>query len=135
MDSAAVQLCSQGLVQGVVQPTLDPIGTQLQKINDKQIELADKVAAENEKYARSEEEFQLDAILDRTRKYHLKLNNLGKEMWILTQRSQTMRQRAAKLHEAKQKEALQREHKRQLDLERENALVAQPASASASAHK
>ena len=120
----AEELCSQALVLGVIQPTLQSIKTQLEKVSEKQIELTDKVAAENEKYAKSEEEFQLEAILDRTRKYHDKLTGLQQEMWILTRRSQTMKLRSAKVQEAKQKEAL----KRQFEQERENALIAQPAA-------
>lgn len=128
-SSCAVDLCSQGLISGQVEPTLESIGTQLLgSVQDKQIQLSDQVAKENQKYAKSEEEFQLEAILDRTRKYHLKLSGLEKQMWILTQRSQAMKLRSATVQEAKQKEALRREHQRQLEQERDDALVAQPPS-------
>ena len=43
-----------------------------------------------------------------------------------------LRLRAMRLQEAKQKEALKREHKRQKDAEKEAQLVAKPAAASSS---
>jgi len=49
-------------------------------------------------------------------------------MVTLTDRSSNMKSRALKLQEAKQKEALRRELKRQDDFEREEALVAKPVS-------
>lgn len=65
-------------------------------------------------------------MFQKTRHYHQKLANLQREMVVLSERSNTMKLRALKLQEAKQKEALKRELKRQENLEREEALVARP---------
>jgi hypothetical protein len=74
------------------------------------------------------EEYKLQEMIQKTRQYHQKLTNLQKEMLTLSDRSNNMKSRALKLQEAKQKEALQRELKRQDDFDREEALVAKPVS-------
>ena len=68
-------------------------------------------------------------MIQKTRAYQTKLNYLQREMSNLSERSNDMKHRAMKLQESKQKEALKRELKKQEDLEREEALVARPASA------
>ena len=70
----------------------------------------------------------MQEMIQKTRQYHQKLTNLQKEMLTLGDRSNQMKSRALKLQEAKQKEALKRELKRQDDFDREEALVAKPVS-------
>ena len=68
----------------------------------------------------------MQEMIQKTRQYHNKLTHLQREMVTLSDRSSQMKSRALKLQEAKQKEALKRELKRQDDFEREEALVAKP---------
>ena len=100
----------------------------MEVINNKQISLQDKLTGENEKFEKVAEEYKLDDMIQKTRAYHVKLSQLQKEMSLLSDRSNGMKQRAMKLQELKQKEALKRELKRQEDLEREEAIVAKPVS-------
>ena len=99
-------------------------------INNKQIHLQDKIIGENEKFEKAFEEHQIDDMIQKTRGYHGKLSQLQKEMSLLSERSNGMKQRAMKLQELKQKEALKRELRRQEELEREEAIVAKPVSSS-----
>ena len=97
-------------------------------INNRQTVLCDKLTGENEKFEKVTEEYKVSAMVSKTRHYQEKLQNLQKEMSTLSERSSSMKARAMKLQDAKQKEALKREQKRQQDLEREEALVARPAA-------
>ena len=88
----------------------------LVKVAEKQIELADRVASENEKFVRIEEGLHLSEMIEKTNAYKLKLETLQREMKDLSQRSKQMKLRAYKLQEAKQKEALKREYLRQKEV-------------------
>ena len=97
-------------------------------MNNRSISIQDKLIGENEKFEKVAEEYAIQDMVQKTRQYHQKLTNLQKEMVNLSDRSESMKSRALKLQEAKQKEALKRELKRQADFEREEALVAKPVS-------
>lgn len=99
----------------------------LQQVSDKQIELADKVASENEKFVRIEEGLRLSEIVENTAAYKLKLEHIQRDMKEMTARSKQMKVRAYKLQEAKQKEALKREYQRQKEIEKEELITARPA--------
>ena len=88
------------------------------------------MSAENEKFTKSANQFRLQDLIDTTQFYHEKLVNLKREMATLSERSASMKQRGLRLQEAKQKEALRRELKRQKDQELEDHLVAKPVSSS-----
>ena len=105
----------------------------LVKVAEKQIELADKVASENEKFVRIEEGLHLSEMIEKTKAYKLKLESVQREMKELTQRSKQMKLRAYKLQEAKQKEALKREYLRQKEIEKEELITAKPANPSSGA--
>ena len=105
----------------------------LQQVCEKQIDLADKVASENEKFVRIEEGLHLSQMIEKTASYKFKLESLQREMKELTQRSKQMKIRAYKLQEAKQKEALKREYQRQKEIEKEEMLTAKPAKSNAGA--
>ena len=102
----------------------------MEVINNRQTSIQDKLIGENEKFEKAAEEYKLSDMIQKTRHYHQKLTNLQREMVLLTDRSSVMKLRALKLQEAKQKEALKRELRKQEDMEREEALVARPASRS-----
>lgn len=97
-------------------------------INNRQTVICDKLIGENEKFEKVAEEYKLSEMVGKTRQYQEKLQNLQKEMSALSERSASMKARAMKLQEAKHKEALKRELKRQQELEREEALIARPAT-------
>lgn len=97
-------------------------------INNRQTLLQDKLTGENEKFEKVNEEYKINEMIQKTRQYHSKLSNLQREMVVLTDRSASLKTRALKLQESKQKEALKRELKRQEELEKEEALVARPAT-------
>ena len=97
-------------------------------MNNRAISIQDKLIGENEKFEKVAEDYKIEEMIQKTRQYHQKLTNLQKEMVTLTDRSSNMKSRALKLQEAKQKEALRRELKRQDDFEREEALVAKQVS-------
>ena len=100
----------------------------MEVVNNRAISIQDKLIGENEKFEKVAEDYKIEEMIQKTRQYHQKLTNLQKEMVTLTDRSGNMKSRALKLQEAKQKEALRRELKRQDDFEREEALVAKPVS-------
>ena len=102
----------------------------LVKVSEKQIELTDKVASENEKFVRIEEGLHLSEMIEKTNAYKLKLESIQRDMKDLTQRSKQMKLRAHKLQEAKQKEALKREYLRQKEIEKEELITAKPANQS-----
>jgi len=100
----------------------------LQQVSEKQIDLADKVASENEKFVRIEEGLHLTEMVEKTIAYKIKLESLQRDMKEMTQRSKQMKIRAYKLQESKQKEALKREYQRQREIEKEDMLTARPAN-------
>ena len=100
----------------------------LQQVSEKQIELTDKVASENEKFLRIEEGVHLSEMIEKTNAYKVKLELLQRDMNDMTQRSKQMKIRAHKLQESKQKEALKREYLRQKEIEKEDLLTAKPAN-------
>ena len=101
----------------------------LQQVSEKQIDLADKVASENEKFVRIEEGLHLSQMVEKTAAYKLKLEYIQREMKEMTVRSKQMKIRAYKLQETKQKEALKREYQRQKEIEKEELITARPAHA------
>ena len=119
-------------VHGLVESFQTPIRKTeiLVKVSEKQIELTDKVASENEKFVRIEEGLHLSEMIEKTNAYKLKLESLQRDMKDLTQRSKQMKLRAHKLQEAKQKEALKREYLRQKEIEKEELITARPANQS-----
>ena len=122
-------------VDGLVECFKTPIKKTeiLVTVSEKQIELADKVASENEKFVRIEEGLHLSEMIEKTNAYKLKLESIQRDMKDLTQKSQQMKLRAYKLQEAKQKEALKREHLRQKEIEKEELITARPANKSSGA--
>jgi hypothetical protein len=126
VPNAAVSKCTTGLMSRL-EPTLKHVDARLKAVNERQADLAEKVEAENDKFSKSEEQFQIEEMIAKTKAYLEKLVSLQKEMGAAGERAAAMRARAMKMQEAKQKEALKREQKRQKDAERDEQLVAKPA--------
>jgi len=126
-DPKSIELCTKGLVEKFNSP-VQGIDAALEVVNNRSISIQDKLIGENEKFEKVAEEYKMQEMIQKTRQYHQKLTNLQKEMLSLGDRSNQMKSRALKLQEAKQKEALKRELKRQDDFDREEALVAKPVS-------
>lgn len=126
-SSEAVEKCTQGLVEKFENPVRG-VNASLELVNNRQALLADRLEVENGKFTQIEKDYNVSDMLQKTRHYQQKLASLQKEMVSLTEKSSSMRSRAMKLQEAKQREALKREHKRQMDMEKEELLVAKPSS-------
>lgn len=126
-SSSSIDKCTRGLIEKFESP-VQGIDASLEVINNRQTLLQDKLTGENEKFEKVNEEYKINEMIQKTRQYHSKLSNLQREMVVLTDRSASLKTRALKLQESKQKEALKRELKRQEELEKEEALVARPAT-------
>ena len=89
-SATAVDQCKRGLISRV-EPTVKRFDAKLKVANERQSELAERIEAENEKFAKSEEQFPLEEMIAKTKRYHDKLASLRKEMAALTDRSDSMR--------------------------------------------
>ena len=89
-SATAVDQCTHGLISRV-EPTVKRFDAKLKVANERQSELAERIEAENEKFAKSEEQFPLEEMIGKTRRYHDKLASLRKEMATLAERSDSMR--------------------------------------------
>jgi len=96
----------------------------LSELCEKQTELCDRISLENEKLSGAHASVRLDEMTSQTQAYLEKLKSLKSEMSHLSERSTQMRERALRLQEAKQRQALEREQERQTQLEKEELLVA-----------
>ncbi len=121
-----MSLCSRGLVQRL-QPTVEGLNRRMDQLVARQLDLGDKVEGESEKFRRAEEEFRLREMVEETRRYRRKAEDLKAEMARLEERSGRLTQRAVALMETKQREAMDREQRRTREAEREEELVAKPA--------
>lgn len=122
-----IKKCTLGLIEKFESP-VKGVDVSLEVINNRQTVITDKLIGENEKFQKVSEEYKISDMIQKTKQYQQKLSGLQKEMVTLSERSANMKTRAMRLQEAKQKEALRREQKRQHAAEREEALVARPAS-------
>ncbi len=126
VEAAAVsRLCAAGLL-GRLQPDLEGLNKRLERLSARQMDVGDRVAAEEEKFSRAEEQFRLREMVERTRRYGAKVREIKKEMTALRERSGRLTARAVALMEAKQREAMDREQRRIREEEIEEELVAKP---------
>jgi len=105
-------------------PTFKNIQKDLERLNSKQEVLTVQASIQNEKFKKAEHEINLPEIISITAHYKDRLDNLKVSMLSLTERSSRLRERAAKLQERKQLQALSRESKRAANQEREQHLIA-----------
>ena len=126
-EASMIDRGAKGLVESFKVPIEKTIV--LQRISEKQIELKDKVASENEKFVRIEEGLHISQMIENTNAYKSKLELIQRDMKEMTQKSKQMKIRAYKLQEAKQKEALKREYEKQVEIEKEELITARPISA------
>ena len=96
----------------------------MSELCEKQTELCDRISLENEKLSGAQASVRLDEMTSQTQAYLDKLKSLKSEMSRLSERSTQMKERALRLQEAKQRQALEREQERQTQLEKEELLVA-----------
>ena len=89
-SATSVDQCARGLISRV-EPTVKRFDAKLKIANERQSELAERIEAENEKFAKSEEQFPMDDMIAKTKRYHDKLAALRKEMSALAERSDSMR--------------------------------------------
>ena len=122
-------LCSQSVLNhyGV---TFGCLGVTLDKLNTRQEILTVAVQKEGERINEGRAKYGVDHMLTLTNIYKNKLVKLKEDMQVLTERSAKLRKRAARLQEEKQKEAMDREAKRDKARQREKELIAKPAAES-----
>lgn len=125
LRNLAVGKCSQGFLDHY-STTFTKLSTDLERLNTAQEILTVDVKTEREKLDAIAND-DLTEMIGETGRYRLKAVRLQEEMLALSERSERLRKRAAKLQDQKQKEALKRENKRVHDIEREKELVAKPA--------
>lgn len=121
----AVGKCSKGFLDHY-STTFTKLSSDLERLNTAQEILTVDVKTEREKLDAIAND-DLTQMIGETGRYRLKAVRLQDEMLALSERSERLRKRAAKLQDQKQKEALKRENKRVQDIEREKELVAKPA--------
>ena len=128
-ETTAVSLCSQSVLNhyGV---TFGCLGVTLDKLNTRQEILTVAVQKEGERINEGRAKYGVDHMLTLTNIYKNKLVKLKEDMQVLTERSAKLRKRAARLQEEKQKEAMDREAKRDKARQREKELIAKPAAES-----
>ena len=122
-----VSQCSEAVVDhyGV---TFSCLGSSLQKLTTKQEGLAAAVQQEGRTLNEERAQHRVEQMVSITGIYRSKLNRIREEMGTLSARSARLRQRAARLQEAKQKESMEREVQRDKDRVREKELIAKPSS-------
>ena len=89
-SAAAINQCTSGLISRL-EPTVKRFDAKLKVANERQSELAERIEAENEKFSKSEEQFPMEEMIGKTKRYHDKLASLRKEMTTLAERSDSMR--------------------------------------------
>lgn len=122
-------LLSQGLVNHYG-ATFLCLANSLEKLNTRQEILTVATQEENEKLNRARAESGLEHMAAVTAEQRNRLVRLKEEMAGLGERSVRLRLRAAKLQEAKQEEAMQREMRKDGERRREEELIAKPAGQS-----
>ena len=122
----AIALCSTGITSHY-SLTFKKLASDLERLNTAQEILTIDVKTESERLREAAGGHGLSGMVETTARYQQKLAKLQGDMSALTERSAKLRKRAARLQDEKQKEALRRENKRVMDLERENELIAKPA--------
>jgi len=125
LHNIGVLKCTKGFLDHY-SPVFTKLSNDLERLNTAQEILTVDVKTEREKIEKITND-DLTEMIGETGRYRLKAGRLQEEMLALSERSERLRKRAAKLQDQKQKEALRRENKRVQDIEREKELVARPA--------
>ncbi|XP_049783695.1 biogenesis of lysosome-related organelles complex 1 subunit 6-like isoform X1 [Schistocerca cancellata] len=102
---------------------------QLDELTKKQMSVITQLQDENEKLNKMQCTNDLQEMCTMVKQYHTKLTTIKKDMSQLHERSLKLKKRAMKLQQIKQKEALQRQHQRELQIQREQELIAKPLAA------
>lgn len=93
-----------------------------EQISKYQSSLLDSIEQENNKFDDSMKGFDIDAEIAKARLYQQKLINIKRDMMVVKERSTKLKARALKLHEEKQKDALDQELKKDRIKQREKQL-------------
>ncbi|XP_061526895.1 biogenesis of lysosome-related organelles complex 1 subunit 6 [Phycodurus eques] len=125
-NKEAVYKLTEGLLSHYL-PGLQNSKRTLQELTQNQLILLDALDQEVTKFRECNTLLDLNSLFTEAKIYHNKLVNIRKEMILLHERTTKLKKRALKLQQHKQKEALEREHQRDKELERERQLIAKPA--------
>lgn len=69
---AAAQLCAHGVLNKISQ-TVGHFDDKLKVVTERQVDISDKISAENEKFSKCNDQFRLQDMIDTTAHYHDKL--------------------------------------------------------------
>ncbi|XP_067003334.2 biogenesis of lysosome-related organelles complex 1 subunit 6 [Anabrus simplex] len=127
VDQAAVNKLATGLL-GLYQPELKKVKQQLDELTKKQGSLIGQLQEENKRFADVQASDELQQMFTMVKHYQGRLTAVKKEMTQLHERTAKLKKRAMKLQQLKQKEALHRQHQKELQLQREEELIAKPSS-------
>ncbi|XP_023240328.1 biogenesis of lysosome-related organelles complex 1 subunit 6 isoform X2 [Centruroides vittatus] len=127
LDKDAINKLSSGLLSIYVD-NLQNTASNLTELTRNQSILIETIQQENTRFTECTNLYHLDDLFARAKHYHLKLQNIKKEMSVLHERTNKLKKRALKLQQQKQKEALQREQQKERLLEYEKQLIPKLAS-------
>jgi len=118
-----VSLSADGILNHY-EPTFKNITKDLERLTTQQEVLMVDICTEKQHISQSVQETNLEEMVSVTEHYKDKLLNLKSCMGQLTDRSVRLRDRANRLQEVKQQQALNRESKRAAHQQRETQLIA-----------
>ncbi|XP_069102259.1 biogenesis of lysosome-related organelles complex 1 subunit 6-like [Argopecten irradians] len=127
IDPAIIEQLTVGTL-GHYLPNLQKAKSSLNEILQNQGILIETIQQENTKFSECKAMDELVETMTQAKKYYTKLNNLRKEMQMLSERSFKLKKRALKLQQQKQKEELQREEQKEREMDRERMLTAKVAN-------
>lgn len=122
LNKDAINKLSSGLLSIYVD-NLQNTASNLTELTRNQSILIETIQQENTRFSECTNLYHLDDLFARAKHYHLKLQNIKKEMAVLHERTNKLKKRALKLQQQKQKEALQREQQKERLLEYEKQLT------------
>ncbi|KAK6620949.1 hypothetical protein RUM43_011248 [Polyplax serrata] len=114
IDNEAVLKLSEGLIN-IYHPALKSVRSQLLEIVKKQEFLCDEMHQQNQKLSESSQSKELREMFDKIKVYKEKLVNIKRSMMSLHEQSTKLKKRALRLEQQKQKEALNKVHKREYE--------------------
>lgn len=112
------------------QQKLAPIESKLKELLQNQQVLVEGLHGENDRFKEMETNFNLSSLFNEVSVYSQKLKFLKSEMSNITDRTARIKRRALRLQQQQQQKALNLEHQRAQQAEREKHLIARPVWAS-----
>ncbi|CAH0385413.1 unnamed protein product [Bemisia tabaci] len=128
-EDPAVEKLSAGLLE-LYQSPLQKLKIELDELNKKQGNLCSQLHDESVKFHGLDPGEELKKTFLMMKVYQTRLENVKKEMFSLQDRAKKLKKRALRLQQMKEKEALEREIRKESNQLREQDLIAKPGSSS-----